>query len=177
MSRIGRKVIEVPAGVEVEIRPGRVAVKGPRGALEQSFSPDIEVHQDGTTLTVTRPTDRPDHRALHGLVRTLVSNMVEGVSKGYERRLEIQGVGYRANARGADVEFALGYSHPILYRAPEGVEFEVPTPTAVVVKGIDKQKVGQVSAVIRSIRPPEPYKGKGVRYSGEQISLKEGKKK
>jgi large subunit ribosomal protein L6 len=176
MSRIGRKLIPVPAGVSIEIKPGRVDVTGPRGKLSQSFSPDIVVAQEGETLTVTRPTDRSDHRALHGLVRTLVANMVEGVANGYQKRLEIQGVGYRAAARGSDIEFALGYSHPILYRAPEGIEFEVPMATAVVVKGIDKQKVGQVAAEIRKLRPPEPYKGKGIRYQGEFVARKVGKR-
>ena len=176
MSRIGRRPIEVPAGVEVVVEPGRVAVSGPRGALEERFSADIAVDKQDSQLVVTRPTDRADHRALHGLVRTLVSNMVTGVTQGFEKRLEIQGVGYRATLKGSDIEFALGYSHTITVKPPTGIEFEVPQPTAVVVRGIDKQKVGQVAAEIRKLRPPEPYKGKGIRYQGEYVQRKVGKR-
>jgi len=176
MSRIGRRPIEVPAGVEVVVEAGRVAVSGPRGALEERFSADIVVEKQDGTLLVSRPTDRADHRALHGLVRTLVANMVTGVTQGFEKRLEIQGVGYRATLKGSDIEFALGYSHTISVKPPTGIEFEVPQPTAVVVRGIDKQKVGQVAAEIRKLRPPEPYKGKGIRYQGEYVQRKVGKR-
>jgi large subunit ribosomal protein L6 len=176
MSRIGKLPIAVPAGVEISVSPGRVFVSGPRGSLEQEFSSDIALERDGDTLIVTRPTDRADHRALHGLVRSLVANMVEGVTTGFTKRLEIQGVGYRAVAKGQDIEFALGYSHSIVVKPPKGIEFEVPTATAVVVRGNDKQAVGQIAAEIRSLRPPEPYKGKGIRYAGEQVARKVGKR-
>ena len=176
MSRIGRKPIPVPAGVDVTIAPGRVNVKGPLGQLEQAVPQRMTVEQSDGELLVTRPTDRGDDRALHGLTRTLVANMVEGVTKGFEKRLEIQGVGYRAQLKGADLEIAVGYSHPVPYKPPTGISFEVPQPTVVVVKGIDKQQVGQVAAEIRSVRPPEPYKGKGIRYAGEQVRRKVGKR-
>ncbi len=176
MSRIGRKPIPVPAGVEVSIAPGRVAVRGPLGALEQAVPQRMSIEQADGELLVSRPTDRGPDRALHGLTRTLVANMVEGVTKGFERRLEIQGVGYRAQLKGSDLELALGFSHPVPVKAPDGIEFEVPQPTIVVVKGIDKQQVGQVAAEIRSLRPPEPYKGKGVRYAGEYVRRKIGKR-
>ncbi len=166
----------VPAGVDITVEPGRVSVKGPRGQLEQMVSPDMSIAIDGDTLTVTRPTDRGPHRALHGLTRTLVANMVEGVTNGFEKRLEIQGVGYRAALKGSSIEFALGYSHPITVDPPSGIEFEVPAPTQVVVRGIDKQAVGQVAAEIRRLRPPEPYKGKGIRYQGEVVLRKVGKR-
>jgi large subunit ribosomal protein L6 len=162
--------------VEVKIEPGRVSVTGPRGSLAQNVSPDMAVAVEDGTVTVTRPTDRGEHRALHGLTRSLVANMVEGVTNGFEKRLEIQGVGYRATLKGSSVELALGYSHAIEVRPPEGIEFEVPAPTQVVVRGIDKQAVGQVAAEIRRLRPPEPYKGKGVRYQGEQVRRKVGKR-
>jgi large subunit ribosomal protein L6 len=176
MSRIGRKPIVVPGGVDVTVEPGLVRVKGPRGELQQAVSQDMTVNVEGGEVTVARPTDRGPHRALHGLTRTLIANMVEGVTNGFEKRLEIQGVGYRANLRGGSVEFALGYSHPILVEPPQGIEFEVPAPTQVVVRGIDKQAVGQVAANIRKLRPPEPYKGKGVRYQGEVVLRKVGKR-
>ena len=176
MSRIGRKPIPLPSGVEVSIAPGRVAVKGPLGSLEQAVPHRISVEQSDGELVVTRPTDRGQDRALHGLTRTLVANMVDGVTKGFEKRLEIQGVGYRAQLKGADLEFALGFSHAVPFIAPEGIAFEVPQPTLVVVKGIDKQRVGQVAAEIRSLRPPEPYKGKGIRYAGEYVRRKVGKR-
>ncbi len=176
MSRIGRKPIPVPAGVEVSIAPGRVAVRGPLGALEQAVPQRMSIEQADGELLVSRPTDRGPDRALHGLTRTLLANMVEGVTKGFERRLEIQGVGYRAQLKGSDLELALGFSHPVPVKAPDGIEFEVPQPTIVVVKGIDKQQVGQVAAEIRSLRPPEPYKGKGVRYAGEYVRRKIGKR-
>jgi large subunit ribosomal protein L6 len=176
MSRIGRLPIDVPAGVEVTTERGRVTVSGPRGSLQQTVSPDMSIEQDDGRLVVSRPTDRPEHRALHGLTRSLVANMVVGVTQGYEKRLEIQGVGYRATARGSDVEFALGYSHTITVKPPKGIEFEVPQPTVVLVRGIDKQAVGQVAAEIRGLRPPEPYKGKGIRYAGEYVARKVGKR-
>lgn len=176
MSRIGRKPIPVPAGVEVSIAPGRVRVKGPLGELEQQVPQRIGIEEQDGELVVTRPTDRGPDRALHGLTRTLVANMVEGVTKGFEKRLEIQGVGYRANQKGEALEFALGFSHPVTVEPPAGISFELPQPTMVIVRGIDKQQVGQVAANIRSIRPPEPYKGKGIRYSGEQVRRKVGKR-
>ncbi|WP_205697002.1 50S ribosomal protein L6 [Conexibacter sp. SYSU D00693] len=176
MSRIGRKPITVPAGVTVSIEPEVVRVNGPRGELQERIHRDITVAQDGDTLTVTRPTDRGEHRALHGLTRSLVANMVEGVTSGYQKVLEIQGVGYRATLKGKDLELALGYSHPVSIKAPDGIEFEVPQPTRVVVKGISKQVVGEVAANIRKQRPPEPYKGKGIRYEGEYVARKVGKR-
>jgi len=176
MSRIGRAPIPVPGGVEVTIEPELVRVSGPKGALSERIPRDITVSRQDDQIVVTRPTDRGEHRALHGLVRTLVANMVTGVSNGYEKRLEIQGVGYRAQLRGADLELALGYSHPVNIAAPDGIEFEVPQPTRIVVRGISKQQVGEVAATIRKQRPPEPYKGKGIRYEGEQVTRKVGKR-
>jgi large subunit ribosomal protein L6 len=176
MSRIGRKPIELPDGVSVEVSPGRVSVKGPRGELAQAISRDMQIEQEDGTLSVRRPTDRGEHRALHGLTRSLIANMVEGVTDGFEKRLEIQGVGYRAQLRGDSLELALGFSHPISVPAPEGIEFQVPQPTEIVVRGIDKQLVGQVAADIRKRRPPEPYKGKGIRYQGEHVARKVGKR-
>src|SRR5689334_18781567 len=168
MSRIGRKPIEVPAGVSVAVSPGRVQVNGPLGELSQMVPARITVEQSDDQIVVTRPTDRGEDRALHGLTRTLVANMVEGVTKGFTKSLEIQGVGYRAVLKGADLELAVGYSHPVLIQAPTGITFEVPAPTQITVKGNDKQQVGQIAAEIRRVRPPEPYKGKGIRYAGEQ---------
>jgi large subunit ribosomal protein L6 len=176
MSRIGRKPIPVPAGVEVEIAPGRVAVTGPKGQLQERISHDMKVALEDGQLVVSRPSDRSDHRALHGLTRSLVANMVTGVTDGYERRLEIQGVGYRAALRGSDLEMQLGFSHPVSVPAPEGISFEVPAPTQIVVRGISKQRVGEIAAQIRKWRPPEPYKGKGIRYEGEQVQRKVGKR-
>ena len=176
MSRIGRQPIEIPDGVEVDVKPGAVSVKGPKGELSQDVNRDMKVAIDDGTLTVSRPTDRGDHRALHGLTRSLINNMVLGVTDGFERRLEIQGVGYRANLKGKNLEMALGYSHPVSIEAPDGIEFEVPQPTEVVVRGIDKQLVGETAARIRKTRPPEPYKGKGVRYQGEHVARKVGKR-
>ena len=176
MSRIGRKPIEVPAGVTVSLAPGRVTVNGPKGELSQSVSPAMEVEQENETLTVARPTNRGEHRALHGLTRSLIANMVEGVTDGFEKRLEIQGVGYRARLQGRGLELALGYSHPVSVTAPEGIEFEVPQPTEVIVRGIDKQLVGETAAQIRKQRPPEPYKGKGIRYADEHVRRKVGKR-
>jgi large subunit ribosomal protein L6 len=176
VSRIGKKPIAVPDGVEVDVKPGLVSVKGPKGELRQALSPDMTVSQDNGTLTVERPTDRGEHRALHGLTRSLIANMVEGVTDGFEKRLEIQGVGYRARLQGKALELSVGYSHPISVTAPEGIEFEVPTPTQVIVRGIDKQLVGEMAARIRRTRPPEPYKGKGIRYAGEHVRRKVGKR-
>jgi len=176
MSRIGRKPIEIPDGVDVQVAPGHVTVKGPKGELGQDLSTEMKVELADSTVTVERPTDRGEHRALHGLTRSLIANMVQGVTEGYEKRLEIQGVGYRAQLRGKGLELSLGFSHPISVEAPEGVEFEVPQPTEIVVRGIDKQQVGQIAADIRKRRPPEPYKGKGVRYAGEQVTRKVGKR-
>jgi large subunit ribosomal protein L6 len=176
MSRIGKQPIPIPEGVDVDIAPGRVAVKGPRGELTQAVSPEMKVELADSTLTVTRPTDRGPHRALHGLTRSLVANMVEGVTNGYERRLEIQGVGYRARLQGRTLELNVGFSHPMAVEAPEGIEFELPQPTQVIVRGIDKQLVGETAARIRRVRPPEPYKGKGIRYAGEQVRRKVGKR-
>jgi large subunit ribosomal protein L6 len=176
MSRIGRKPIPVPSTVTVAISPELVTVNGPRGELQERIHRDMTVAQEGETLVVTRPTDRGEHRALHGLTRSLVANMVEGVTNGYQKTLEIQGVGYRAQLKGKDLELALGYSHPVPIKAPDGIEFEVPQPTRVVVKGISKQLVGEVAANIRKKRPPEPYKGKGIRYEGEYVARKVGKR-
>jgi large subunit ribosomal protein L6 len=176
MSRIGRRPIEIPDGVTVEIGNGVVSVKGPKGELSQSVNPSMRIEQSNGTLTVERPSDRGEHRALHGLTRTLVANMVEGVTNGFEKRLEIQGVGYRARLQGKALEMALGFSHPVSISPPEGIEFEVPQPTEVVVRGIDKQLVGETAAQVRKQRPPEPYKGKGVRYSGEYVRRKVGKR-
>jgi large subunit ribosomal protein L6 len=176
MSRIGRKPIEVPAGVNVSISPGRVIVSGPLGELTQDIPTRISVQQENGELVVTRPTDRGPDRALHGLARTLVANMVEGVTKGFQKRLEIQGVGYRATLRGTTLELNVGFSHSVTIEPPKGVEFEVPSPTVILVKGTDKQRVGQIAADIRSVRPPEPYKGKGIRYEGEYVRRKVGKR-
>ncbi|HWO46985.1 MAG TPA: 50S ribosomal protein L6 [Solirubrobacterales bacterium] len=176
MSRIGRKPIELPEAVTVELAPGRVAVKGPKGELDQRLSPEMKVEQDESTITVQRPTDRGEHRALHGLTRSLIANMVEGVTDGFEKRLQIQGVGYRAKAQGKALELSLGFSHPINMKAPDGIDFEVPQPTEIIVRGIDKQLVGETAAQIRRHRPPEPYKGKGVRYADEQVRRKVGKR-
>jgi large subunit ribosomal protein L6 len=176
VSRIGRKPIPVPDGVTVTIEPEAVHVTGPKGALTERISRDITVAQEDGALVVSRPTDRGEHRALHGLTRSLVANMVEGVTDGFAKALEIQGVGYRATLKGKDLELALGYSHPVPVKAPEGIEFEVPQPTRVIVKGISKQLVGEVAAYVRKQRPPEPYKGKGIRYEGEHVARKVGKR-
>jgi large subunit ribosomal protein L6 len=176
VSRIGKSPIEVPGGVSVSISPGRVMVNGPLGELTQQLPQRIKVEESDGQLLVTRPTERGEDRALHGLTRTLVANMVEGVTKGFSKSLEIQGVGYRASLRGTDLELNVGYSHPVVKKAPQGITFEVPQPTQVIVKGIDKQKVGQVAAEVRAVRPPEPYKGKGIRYEGEYVRRKVGKR-
>ncbi|MFN8130679.1 MAG: 50S ribosomal protein L6 [Solirubrobacteraceae bacterium] len=176
MSRIGRKPIPVPDGVTVAIEPELVSVTGPKGELSERIHRDITVAQEEAELVVTRPTDRGEHRALHGLTRSLVANMVEGVTNGYAKTLEIQGVGYRAQLKGKDLELALGYSHPVPIPAPDGIEFEVPIPTRIIVRGISKQLVGETAANIRKQRPPEPYKGKGIRYEGEYVARKVGKR-
>jgi large subunit ribosomal protein L6 len=176
MSRIGKKPIPVPSSVTVTVEPEVVRVAGPRGDLAERKPRDIQVRQEGEELLVTRPTDRSEHRALHGLTRSLVANMVEGVTTGFTKTLELQGVGYRAQLKGRDLELALGYSHPVPIKAPEGIEFEVPQPTRVIVKGNSKQQVGEVAAIIRKQRPPEPYKGKGIRYEGEYVARKVGKR-
>jgi large subunit ribosomal protein L6 len=176
VSRIGKQPIPVPDGVEVAIEPELVRVKGPRGELSERVARDIEVSQEDGQLVVRRPTDRGEHRALHGLTRSLIANMVQGVTEGFEKRLEIQGVGYRAQLRGSAVELSVGYSHTVTVQAPDGIELEVPAPTQIVVRGISKQAVGEVAARIRKVRPPEPYKGKGIRYQGEYVARKVGKR-
>jgi large subunit ribosomal protein L6 len=176
MSRIGKQPIQVPSGVEITIEPELVKVKGPKGELFERVARSMDVKQENGEILVTRPTDRGEHRALHGLTRSLIANMVEGVTNGFEKRLEIQGVGYRAQLQGSKLVLALGYSHPVEMDAPEGIDFEVPQPTRVIVRGISKQAVGEVAANIRKARPPEPYKGKGIRYEGEYVARKVGKR-
>ena len=176
MSRIGKQPIEIPDGVNVAVDPGRVTVNGPLGELTQSVPARIKIEKQDGQLVVTRPTERGDDRALHGLTRSLVANMVEGVTNGFEKRLEIQGVGYRASLRGSALELNVGFSHPVVMDAPAGITFEVPTQNEVVIKGIDKQQVGEIAAEVRDVRPPEPYKGKGIRYEGEYVRRKVGKR-
>jgi large subunit ribosomal protein L6 len=176
MSRIGRQPINVPAGVLVSVDPGRVTVSGPKGELRTVVPQRMKIEQEDGVITVTRPTERGEDRALHGLTRTLVANMVEGVTNGFEKRLEIQGVGYRAAMSGTNLELQVGYSHPVRITPRQGIEFEVPAPNQVIVRGIDKQMVGQTAAEIRKVRPPEPYKGKGIRYEGEYVRRKVGKR-
>ncbi len=176
MSRIGKQPINVPEGVTVSVGPGRVTVNGPKGELEQIVSRRMEIVEQDGALTVKRPTDRGDDRAIHGLTRSLVANMVAGVTDGFSKQLEIQGVGYRAKLQGKALELSVGYSHPVTISAPDGIEFELPQPTQIIVRGIDKQQVGEIAAQIRRVRPPEPYKGKGIRYAGEQIRRKIGKR-
>jgi large subunit ribosomal protein L6 len=176
MSRIGKKPIEVPAGVLIAVDPGRVTVSGPKGELRQEVPQRMQIAQDEGVITVTRPTERGEDRALHGLTRTLIANMVEGVTNGFEKRLEIQGVGYRAALAGTNLELQVGYSHTVRITPREGISFEVPIPTQIIVRGIDKQVVGQTAAEIRKVRPPEPYKGKGIRYEGEFVRRKVGKR-
>jgi large subunit ribosomal protein L6 len=176
MSRIGKRPIELPTGVTVALDPGRVMVNGPLGELQQQVPQRMKIEQREGEIVVTRPTERGEDRALHGLTRTLIANMVEGVTKGFEKRLEIQGVGYRAALKGTDLELAVGYSHPVTIKPRQGISFEVPVPTQIVVKGTDKQMVGQTAAEIRRVRPPEPYKGKGIRYEGEFVRRKVGKR-
>lgn len=176
MSRIGKQPIEIPGGVDVTIGDDAVVtVSGPRGTLSQRVHPDMRIVREDGTLRVERPSDEGFHRSLHGLTRTLIANMVEGVTKGFEKRLAIVGVGYRAAMKGRDLEIQVGYSHPVLVPAPEGIEFETPAPTSIVVRGNDKQQVGEVAANIRKIRKPEPYKGKGIRYESEYVRKKAGK--
>jgi large subunit ribosomal protein L6 len=175
MSRIGRMPITVPSGVDVTIDGRAVAVKGPKGSLSLEVTAPIEVAQNDGVITVTRPSDEGEIRALHGLSRSLIANMVTGVTTGYAKTMEIVGVGYRVVAKGKDLEFALGFSHPVVITPPDGINFRVESPTRFVVEGIDKQQVGEVAANIRKLRKPDPYKGKGVRYSGEQIRRKAGK--
>jgi large subunit ribosomal protein L6 len=176
MSRIGRRPVEIPAGVSVSLDPGRVMVNGPLGELTQQVPRRMKLEQADGEIVVSRPTERGDDRALHGLTRSLIANMVEGVTKGFEKRLEIQGVGYRAALRGQSLELNVGFSHPVVIEPRPGITFDVPTPTEVIVKGIDKQQVGQTAAEVRSVRPPEPYKGKGIRYQGEYVRRKVGKR-
>jgi large subunit ribosomal protein L6 len=176
MSRIGKQPIELPTSVNVSLSPGRVMVNGPLGELTQDVPMRMKIEQGDGRITVTRPTERGDDRALHGLTRTLIANMVEGVTKGFEKRLELQGVGYRAALQGTDLRLDVGFSHPVVVKAPQGITFEVPTPTEIIVKGVAKQQVGQIAAEIRKVRPPEPYKGKGIRYQGEYVRRKVGKR-
>ncbi len=175
MSRIGKQPIPVPAGVDITIEGSSVTVKGPKGTLNQSFDPDMQLTLEDGAIHVRRPTDERRHRSLHGLTRTLIANMVVGVSEGYRKDMEIVGVGYRAVLKGTDLDLSLGLSHPLVIKPEEGITFEVPAPNRISVIGIDKQRVGQVAAEIRKHRPPEPYKGKGIRYAGEHVRRKVGK--
>ena len=176
MSRIGKLPVVLPAGVTAELSDGNVLkVQGPKGELTQTFSSDMEIKIDGNVITVARPSDHKDMRALHGLTRALINNMVVGVNELFARELEIVGIGYRAQMDGKKLILNMGYSHPVEMEQPEGITFEVPAPTQIIVKGIDKQRVGQIAANIREVRPPEPYKGKGIRYKGENVRRKEGK--
>lgn len=176
MSRIGKLPVAIPAGVTITVDDAHVVtVKGPKGTLSTQISPEIEISQENGVLTVKRPSDNKQHRSLHGLSRTLINNMVVGTTQGFEKKLEIVGVGYRAQLQGTDLVLNLGYSHPVTFHSENGISFEVPAPTKLTVKGIDKQAVGQVAADIRAKRPPEPYKGKGIRYEGEHVRRKEGK--
>ena len=175
MSRIGKKPVAVPAGVTVQVKGSTVSAKGPKGELQRTFHPEMAIALDGTTLSVGRPSDEARHKALHGLSRTLLSNMVEGVAKGYQKVLEMQGVGYKAEAKPFGLMVTAGYSHQVKYEAPKGIKLTVDNNTIVKIDGADKELVGQVAAEIRAIRPPEPYKGKGIRYQGEQVRRKAGK--
>ena len=175
MSRIGKLPVTIPAGVTVTLQGNTVHVKGPKGELSRTINPELTIAIDGSTLTVTRPSDEAKHKSLHGLSRTLIANMVEGVSKGYAKQLEITGVGFKAEAKPFGLQLALGFSHQIQYKAPAGIKLSAPQPTQVVIEGVDKEKVGQVAAEIRLLRPPEPYKGKGIKYAGEIIRRKAGK--
>lgn len=176
MSRIGVQPIPIPEGVAIELEKGNVTVKGPKGELSQSFDPAILVEQNQDTIIVTRPSDSKDHKAKHGLVRALVANMVNNCANGYSKELEIQGVGYRAAMKGKNIELSVGFSHPVTIEPPEGVTIETPQPTQVIISGADKQKVGEIAAQIRKVRPPEPYKGKGIRYKDEYVQRKVGKR-
>lgn len=175
MSRIGRMPIEIPAGVDVKVNGTEVTVKGPKGELKDSFHQDITIAVEGNVINVTRPTDNKEHRALHGLTRTLVANMVEGVTKGFSKELEVQGVGYRVAKQGKDLVMNLGYSHQVIVPEIDGISIEVPNPNKIIISGANKQMVGQFAAEVREKRPPEPYKGKGIRYAGEYVRRKEGK--
>lgn len=175
MSRVGRVPVKIPAGVTVEVRGNAVVVKGPKGELSREFHPDMTIKVEAGSVIVERPSDEKKHKSLHGLTRSLIANMVEGVTKGYEKSLELVGVGYRAAKGGRKLTLTVGYSHPVEIDPPEGIEFEVPNPTLIVVKGKDKELVGQMAASIRDVRPPEPYQGKGIRYAGEKVRRKAGK--
>ena len=175
MSRIGKKPITIPAGVDVKINGSEVTVKGPKGELKNTFNPDIAIAVEGTEIIVTRPSDNKEHRALHGLTRTLVANMVEGVTNGFTKELEVNGVGYRVQKQGKDLVMNLGYSHQVIMTETAGITIEVPAPNRIIISGADKQQVGQFAAEVREKRPPEPYKGKGIKYAGEYIRRKEGK--
>ncbi|RID83415.1 50S ribosomal protein L6 [Peribacillus asahii] len=175
MSRVGKKPIEIPAGVTVTINGSDVTVKGPKGELSRSFNTDLTITQEENVVTVTRPSDSKEHRTIHGTTRAVLSNMVEGVSKGFEKSLELIGVGYRAQKQGNKLVLNVGYSHPVEFEAEQGLEIEVPSNTKIIVKGISKERVGALAADIRDVRPPEPYKGKGIRYEGEYVRRKEGK--
>ena len=175
MSRIGNKPITVPEGVEIKIDGQKITVKGPKGTLEKEFHKNMKINLEGNVLTVVRPDDQPENRSLHGLTRTLLNNMIEGTTKGFERKLEVNGVGYRASKKGNDLLLNLGYSHPVEMAAPEGITFDVPNANEIIVKGMDKELVGQTAAVIRTKRPPEVYRGKGIKYAEEVIRRKEGK--
>lgn len=175
MSRIGNKPITVPEGVEVKIDGHKVTVKGPKGSLEKEFHKNMKINLEGNTITVVRPDNEPSNRSLHGLTRTLLNNMIEGTTKGFERKLEVNGVGYRASKKGNNLLLNLGYSHPVEMEAPEGITFDVPNPNEIIVKGMDKELVGQTAAVVRTKRPPEVYRGKGIKYAEEVIRRKEGK--
>ena len=175
MSRIGNKPITVPEGVEVKVNGQNVTVKGPKGTLEKEFHKDMKINLDGNVITIVRPDNEPANRSLHGLTRTLLNNMIEGTTKGFERKLEVNGVGYRASKKGNNLLLNLGYSHPVEVEAPAGITFDVPNPNEIFVKGMDKELVGQTAAVIRTKRPPEVYRGKGIKYAEEVIRRKEGK--
>ena len=175
MSRIGNKPITVPEGVEIKIDGQKITVKGPKGTLEKEFHKNMKINLEGNVLTVVRPDDQPENRSLHGLTRTLLNNMIEGTTKGFERKLEVNGVGYRAQKQGTKLVLTLGYSHPVEMEAPEGITFDVPNANEIIVKGMDKELVGQTAAVIRTKRPPEVYRGKGIKYAEETIRRKEGK--
>jgi large subunit ribosomal protein L6 len=175
MSRVGKKVIELPEGVTITNNNNEVTVKGPKGELTRQFNKDLTIEVDGSNVTVVRPSDSKEHRTIHGTTRALLANMVEGVSKGFERNLELVGVGYRAQKQGTKLVLSVGFSHPVEFEAENGIEIDVPANTKINIKGIDKERVGAIAANIRQVRPPEPYKGKGIRYEGEQVRRKEGK--
>ena len=175
MSRIGKLPVTIPSGVNITLNGNTITVKGPKGELTRDLPADMKISQENGTITVTRPSDEANHKALHGLSRTLIANMVEGVTKGFSKSLDIVGVGYKAETRPYGLQLALGFSHPVEYRAPKGIKLTAPAPTQIVIEGANKEVVGQVAAELRSLRPPEPYKGKGIKYTGEQIRRKAGK--